>query len=250
MDDKYESYTPTHDVNVEMSFFMFQAFIKRCYELVNNRNYSSNLVLAARIQRYAMAAEKAARLGRSERIGPNLAMCMAWAIALANRLELTLDSRDGGEIWAHYPGLCPYCGTRPCSCAERRRKRVTTGPRFKITLKPGNLNSIRSFQEMFQGIYPENTQSESRTHLLEEVIELLLAILDHDSTHGQKTLDNIFEELVDVIAHSFALATTSEIDLATEIVRLFEGDTCNRCQQPVCQCGYTQADAMKSPSSH
>ena len=183
-----------------VSFPTFQTFVRGCFGRVNGINYS-NSQLASKIQRYATIATKAVRKEKIVAVGPNLAMCSAWVVALANNFDLVFDSDEGGAIWRRFPGVCPYCGTAPCSCKERRSKRITDDPEIKIGIKSDSLVSVKSFQRMFREIYPANGKIDTCLHLLEEVSELMEAIQNYNSIHSLVEFDNIIQELVDVVAN-------------------------------------------------
>jgi len=40
---------------------------------------------------------------------------LAWLASLANLLEIDLEE----AVNKKYPGVCPYCGKKPCECEEK-----------------------------------------------------------------------------------------------------------------------------------
>jgi NTP pyrophosphatase (non-canonical NTP hydrolase) len=233
-------------MNDNVSFGKLQSFIKKCYGVVNDRNYS-NVQLASKIQRYATISTKKIRQQRNREIGSNLAMTLAWTVALANRLAIELDTPKGGEIWQRYPLVCPYCNEAPCACSGTRSKeRIVDMSHKPSTLeKPTNLRSVYSYQQMFKRIYPNNKAMDTCQHLLEEVSELEEAVQIHNSTHKLSAFEDILDELVDVVANLCGVASTHHLELGLEVARLFRGECCVKCNKPVCECGYTVATPVQ-----
>ncbi len=57
---------------------------------------------------------EAIRKGDREGMGEELADVLAWLLSLANLLGVDLEEAAKKK----YPGVCPYCGKKPCECEE------------------------------------------------------------------------------------------------------------------------------------
>ncbi len=151
----------------------FQKLNDAIYGTVNSINYG-RAAMVSRMHRYITQALKCVRKGKTDQMGYYLAMAFSWSLAFANRMRIDLEK----ETWKRFPGLCPYCGTVPCSCTVRAMSRASVD--VGETKQP---ETLREYQEMFRRIYPENKLQGAVTHLAEEVGELDEVLEHFKGTH-------------------------------------------------------------------
>jgi len=182
---------------------------------------------------------KLARKGQYEKASEYISMVFSWAMALANKFNIAMADK----INEFFPGVCPYCQQKPCSCGTRA---ITRQP---ITTQQMNFEkpeSIGQFQKMFVSIYPHGQRKEDMmlvsAHLLEEICEVDEALQNFHSTSRNVFQEEIITELVDVVANLFAVATCYNMSLADEMFRYFS-DGCHICKHLPCQCGYVSTKA-------
>ncbi|WP_457741606.1 MazG nucleotide pyrophosphohydrolase domain-containing protein [Thermococcus sp.] len=58
---------------------------------------------------------EAIRKGDREAMEEEFADVLAWLASLANLLGVDLEEATKKK----YPGVCPYCGKKPCECKEK-----------------------------------------------------------------------------------------------------------------------------------
>jgi len=58
---------------------------------------------------------EAIRKGDRGAMEEEFADVLAWLASLANLLDVDLEE----VVKKKYPGVCPYCGKKPCECEER-----------------------------------------------------------------------------------------------------------------------------------
>ncbi len=218
-------------INATTTLSQLQALHGEMYGLVDDRNYST-FELLSYLLRHITQLLKAVRKGRHDKVAYHLCMGLSWTHAVANRMHIHLAT----ELWKRFPGRCPYCGGRPCFCRERAAERT------KIEHASGEApNTLSEWQRMLSEIYPNNTAQDSAIHLAEEIGELYEAIRNYFATHGDGTFEKVAEELVDVAANLFGLATCLKCDLSQEMARFFENG-CPKCHKNPCECGYVSTD--------
>ncbi|MBA3550848.1 hypothetical protein H0W32_01415 [Patescibacteria group bacterium] len=208
------------------SLFQLQMLNKELYQVQNDRGCFDPPVMASRMHAHATQILKAVRKVRLDKISYQVCMAFSWAEALANRFHLNLED----EVWNRFPGVCPYCNQPQCRCGQKRpskRKPVVVDPR----LRP---SSCHGYQHMFARIYPQ-TLPEAASHLAEEVGEVDDAIQNYIGLHRKDLYNHIVLELVDVVTTVFAVATNTNLDLATEMERWF-GKGCPGCRRASCDC--------------
>ena len=210
----------------------FQEFNNGLYEIVDDRNYGITDLLSY-LLRHATHILKAVRKAEHESTVYHLCMAFSWALAIANRLHIDVSR----EMWNRFPGVCPYCTAAPCCCKQRASERRLADASPK-TEAPA---SLPAWQEMFSDIYPNNSTQDSAMHLAEEVGELSEAIRNYLATHREDLFDKNVEELVDVIANLFGIATCLGYDLGAESARYFKSG-CPKCNHAPCGCGYVSMD--------
>ncbi|BAA29877.1 74aa long hypothetical protein [Pyrococcus horikoshii OT3] len=57
---------------------------------------------------------EALRKGDRESMEEEFADVLAWLASLANLVDIDLEEAAKKK----YPGVCPYCGKKPCECEE------------------------------------------------------------------------------------------------------------------------------------
>ncbi len=224
-----------------LSLAGFQDLNSRIYLVQNDRNYEAREMMS-RLNRYSTHVLKAVRKEKYNTIPRDLCMGFSWAMALANRFHIHLEN----ETWNRFPGVCPYCGGKPCfgpMCKQKslERQEVTTIGKVQPA-------TLRDFQKMFASIYPENTLKDSATHLAEECGELSEAIEEYMGTHQQKLFVKIEEELVDVITNQLSVASCLSnsfcigLDFALDMEKIFQNG-CPGCTEIPCKCGFVVHNA-------
>lgn len=204
-----------------------QALNERIYGS-NNRLFFDPLRIVARIGRFGGRLHKAARCNDINAIAFHLVMTFSWSLALANKLGADIEN----ELWKRYPGACSHCGFGPCMCKLTKEGRETVIPLKIVAECPRTLDE---FQAMFGKIYPNNNALAESGHLIEELCEVLEAIDNLTGTSRQEFLADSVEELCDVLAHLFGVATCSKISLAEHMEKHF-ADGCCKCHLVPCQC--------------
>ena len=58
---------------------------------------------------------EALRKGDREALEEEFADVLAWLASLANLVDIDLEEAAKKK----YPGVCPYCGKKPCECEEK-----------------------------------------------------------------------------------------------------------------------------------
>jgi NTP pyrophosphatase (non-canonical NTP hydrolase) len=208
----------------------FQTRNRALYLLVNDLHYNPEMMFS-RLHRHTTHVIKAVRKGKHAEIPYHLCMAFSWAFALFNRYHIDLTK----EMWKRFPRCCPYCSWAPCSCKERRRRRH----KFLSKSRLGAPVSLRSWQRMFQKIYP-NALLEATLHLAEEAGEVSEAIQRFVSTNQERWFDNVIEELVDVVTNIFGVANSLHLDLAAAMAGYFSKG-CPDCRKDPCKCGFVVA---------
>src|SRR3989344_4044054 len=93
----------------------FQNLIGNIYSLPDDRLYSIWDLLTQQ-QRFTMRALKGIRKENVERVKSNLLISFSWLMAIANRLHINVEE----DVWKRFPGICSYCGSRPCACRTKK----------------------------------------------------------------------------------------------------------------------------------
>ena len=213
------------------SFLEFRNFITEVYGRHNDR-LNSLPDLMSNTVRYTMRALKGIRKDDKAVLTRNLVIAFSWIIAVANRLHVSVE----GRLWERFPNKCSYCGQRPCACkAMKVKKRVAqTSPRGLRRPK-----TIKEFQRMFQEIYPaeKRTIEDAGIHLAEEAGEVSEVVHAYLGKHRDKELEAIREEIADYISCVFGVANSANIDLATELSKMYHKN-CYQCHNKPCTCRY------------
>lgn len=219
-------------IEADITLEALQEFNKKMYAAVDDRNYN-NTDLLSYVLRHITQILKSVRKRKFTDTKYHLCSALSWSLAVANRMHIDLSD----EIWQRFPGVCPYCLASLCSCKERRDERQV------LSRKPKGRRpeSLRDWQEMFGGIYPNNNLQDSAIHLAEEIGELNETIRNYLAVHAKEWFDKIVEELVDVVANLFGVATCLNFNLAVELADYFKNG-CPKCRQCPCSCGYVSVD--------
>lgn len=214
----------------------FKQFTDDVYSLPDDRRYSIHDLLVQQ-QRFVMRALKGIRKGDIEKLKLNLLIALSFS--MLNRLHIDIED----EVWKRFPYLCSYCGNKPCIC-----KKIKPHSRLKIKIN----NSLRpktlaGFQKMFDEIYPADsrTLADAGVHLAEEMGEVSEAIHNYLGQHQEKQFDQIKFELADFISCVFGVANSAKIDVAQELVKMFNNG-CHICHRTPCICSYPEVAKLKT----
>lgn len=226
----------------EFSFFDFRMLNDRIYEVVNRRCYTPAMMVS-RIHRCATHLSKVCdKPDKHYLTSYYICMTFSWGCAFANSIMIDLDAEAGKR----FPGVCPYCGTAPCSCNPKNRAK------HRSKFAPVKHGSVERFQKTLARLYPKNKLNGSMIHLMQEAGELDEKWENFMSTHRQDIFDDAVEELMDVFANLCAVATCCDMDIAAEMQRHF-GEGCCACHNTPCRCGYVVANSIplsKLPPVH
>lgn len=221
-------------MNIKTTLSGLQGLNELIYFQINCRDYDPSDMIS-RIQNYSGQILKCERKGRTVGLDHYLAMALSWSFAFANHMDIDIQA----GLWKRFPGVCPYCSSKPCNCKVRRENRAQ-----EIEPETSEPLTAFGFQAMLREIYPANTFSDSAKHLAEEVIELNQAFTFYRGKHEGVMFEDIIEELVDVVTNLFAVASVNEIDLPKSFHEAFQNG-CYRCRHIPCDCGFV---TDKSPS--
>ncbi len=215
----------------------FQETIKIIYGLPDDRMYSTEDILTQ--QRFAMRTLKGIRKNDPEKITLNLMIALSWLMTLSNRLQIDTTK----EVWKRFPGICSYCGEKPCVCKKVKvlqRKKIDTN----ISREPV---TIQKFQEMFETIYPSSkrTLADAGIHFAEEVGEVSEAIHNYLGQHLEKQFNDIELEIADEISCIFGVANSAHINIAEELAVMF-ADGCHICHHAPCECSFSFVSQIKT----
>jgi NTP pyrophosphatase (non-canonical NTP hydrolase) len=237
------------------SISKFQQMIWDIYGVPDDRLYS-NWDLLSNLERFTMWSLKGIRKGKTGEIKINidqtnlpeninesysdifsktgikfnLLVSFAWFLALTNRLHIDLEN----QVWQRFPNYCPYCGQRPCHCAQWKEGKIKKG---KVpSQQPKNL---AEFQIMFKEIYPpqNRTLEHAGVHLAEELGELSEALHLFQGTHKKKYFNQLEKETADYFSCLMGVANSVDFDFAQSFYQLFP-EKCHVCNQKVCICNF------------
>lgn len=208
----------------------FQKLIEQIYSLPDDRLFSIHDILS-NTERFTMRALKGIRKNNKNKVKQNLLIAFSWLVAIANRLHINLEK----AVWERFPGVCSYCGHKPCICKkEKIIKRV------KITKKLAHKPlTILQFQEMFEEIYPSKSRglADAGIHLAEETGEISESINLYLGEHKKKQFVRIAWELGDWTSCMFGVANSYNINITHELVKMF-ANNCHVCHQAPCRCNF------------
>lgn len=218
-------------INEGSSLDEFQKLNREIYLVTNDREYGL-VEMFSRLHRHVTHVLKAVRKEKYEFMEYHLCMALSWSLAIANRLHINVSD----EMWARFPGLCPYCLSAPCRCKERRRVRR------KLAGKSNSERpvSLSDWQEMFAKVYP-NVIYVSAMHLAEEAGEVDEAIRNYQATHKEEWFKKSVEELIDLITNIFGVANCRKLSINIGMAGYF-ANGCPGCKKLPCCCGYVAVD--------
>ena len=230
-------------ISANSSLKDFQDHNNVVYGVTNGRNYSAEKMFA-RLHSHTTRVLKVARKHEQDRpereysaeelqnFMYHLCMAFSWSLAMLNRYQIDLAS----DMWRRFPGVCPYCLDAPCCCKKRPKERQ----KLVGKARGGQPASLRDWQKMFAGIYP-NIALLSAIHLSEEAGEVHEALLVHSDTHRDDCFWKVIEELVDLVTNIFGVANCLGLDLAKGMAEYF-GSGCPKCRHLPCECGFVVSD--------
>ena len=214
----------------------FQQFNRDMYGKKNDLHFADPRDILIKMIRYWGHTTKGIRKNRTQIILHDSAMMVSWSFALANHYHVDIEQ----GLWKYFPGVCPYCANRPCTCPpDNKPGRAIIVP--DESLRP---HSMTWFQMLLRQIYPNNTLGGSGMHLTEEMAEIAEAIQAFEKCQSNECLEEISLELADVFTNIFAVASCTGFDVAEAFQRTFENG-CPRCNLEECHCGYSvSADSV------
>lgn len=214
----------------ESSLGAIQEHFRTLYSANNHRIRLTGSGLAIRLLASACHMSKATRKGMPHKIPGELPRTVGWIMGVANLLKIDVTK----ELRHHFPEACPYCGCKPCDPSLHMGGRIDLAHLRKdpVADRPFFLD-----QRMFADIYPNNVLWDSVQHLVEEMAESAVAYSNHRVMTRPKDLPQVGLELTDALAHTCAIATLSNLNLAEEIVRMY-GSGCPDCHYEQCHCTF------------
>ncbi len=186
-------------------------------------------------------------VGKKDMANAKLAIANAfsWLFALANHPQVKVNLKE--LTLNHFPGICPYCTTAPCSCGTTRPpERLSSYYLQSIAEKiPKDVD----IQKMLASIYTRGDLLDSLHHLADEgneLWEVMVAKINFERRWSSFTNPRWFDdinypnddfrmEITDMVAHLFAVATLLGVNLVEETMQLFK-DGCSSCKEKTCQC--------------
>ncbi len=211
-----------------------QKFIADVYGESGDKHFSL-FELVAQQERFSMRILKRIRRRDMDELASDLAVALSWAIAAANRLHVDV----GDALWKRFPGVCSYCGKRPCACTTRHLTgRAHISP-AKGVKKPQTLE--RTQLELGE-IYPKDKRTiESAGMLLaEEMGEFSEAINRYYLSHQTSEFEKVCKELADYVSCIFDVANSANISLADVFAKLYNKN-CHLCHNIPCTCDFSKA---------
>jgi NTP pyrophosphatase (non-canonical NTP hydrolase) len=229
---------PKYKFSPKGSLGDFRELMQNIYGVHDDRFYSM-WDLMSNLERYTMRALKGIRKNDTQKLTHNLLISISWAMAIANRLHISVD----GRLWERFPFHCSYCGECPCQCRTKKvKKRIQTKP--KKSKRP---KSLAELQSMFQAIYPaeSRTLDHAGVHLAEEVGEVSEALHAYMGEHKPEQLNMIRDEIADFFSCVFGVANSAKINLAEELAKLYSNN-CHLCHAEPCFCTFSTNVLYKS----
>lgn len=119
--------------------------------------------------------------------------------------QLAIIARFAGvnleeAVWQKFPNVCPYCGNKPCQCADKK-----SNPHRELSLPKPRSFTADELRVMLAEIYPPQRAAEKeyfyfQGKIIEEAREVLEAL--HSAQHRERE-----DELADLFARLAELAT-------------------------------------------
>ncbi|MEK7547008.1 MAG: hypothetical protein AAB536_02415 [Patescibacteria group bacterium] len=216
----------------------FQKFIDNVYSLNDDRLYSIWDILTQQ-QRFTMRALKGIRKGSKEKLKINLLISLSWVMAMANRLHIDIED----ETWRRFPGVCSYCGNKPCVC-KKIKPSSRLKPKINDNSKPKNL---QEFQLMFNEIYPPEGRNleHAGIHLAEEMGEVSEVFHNYMGQHQQKQFNEVKQEIADFISCVFGVANSAGINVSEELSGMYQKN-CHVCHRAPCVCKFSDVAQIET----
>lgn len=208
-----------------------QKFLDDVYGKSDDQHFSL-FELVGQQERFSMRILKDIRKRDHEALSSDIITALSWGLEVANRLHIDV----GDVLWQRFPGVCSYCGKRPCSCTTRHltsRAHISPAAGMK---KP---RSLAKAQEDLEAIYPSAARTiESAGMLLaEEVGEFSEAIHQYYLSHKEPELAKVKIELADFVSCLFDVANSAHLQLAEILARDY-AKNCNHCHNIPCTCDF------------
>lgn len=218
--------------SADSSLSEYQELVKKVYGFNNDRFFGQRDMLT-NLERFIMRALKGIRKEDKEKTKINLIIALGWFISFMNRLHIDIEQ----EVWQRFPGKCSYCASSPCKCGELRPQ-----SRQELSINDSDRpKSLKSFQDMFQTIYPAEmrTLEKAGIHLAEEMGELSESILVYGgSGRAAEEFQNVKLEAADLFSCFIAVFNSLDVNLVENLNVHFSNESCHACHRPVCECSF------------
>lgn len=169
----------------------------------------------------------------------------AWTLALVSKMEPHTPPEE--MVLRKFPGVCPYCRSKPCACWKTGKSSLDEEILRKIYFSSAlaQKRSVDDFQLMFRSIYEDSWTAEEpndllrmiHTRLVEELAEIAEAIRFHHLYPS-----NFNNEIADFIAWWFAMVSTihrlqdKPMVLASDLLWAAYPAFCRICESSPCFC--------------
>ena len=216
----------------------YQNFVKEVYGLSNDR-YFSLWDMMSNVQRFMMRGLKGIRKNDKEKIKKNLLITSSWFMSMMSQLHIDIED----QVWKRFPYLCSYCGSCPCSCAERK---IITRQNILID-EERRPKTMKEFQNMFNKIYPaeKRTTEQAGVHLAEEAGELSEALLTYRGRHEDKDFKNLELEAADFFSCVMSTFNSLNVNVSEELSKTFSNN-CHVCKKAPCTCTFEEITNFES----
>lgn len=227
------------------SIGQFQSYLGDLYEEANKEREIEYL--------YSYLFRNASYLSRiiGEKKEPkiNFIKTISWLMAISSKLKIDLED----AFVKKYPEVCPYCISKPCICVKTGKKPVEyipewkaseeIGIKYRIARSASPELSLDEAVEKVNDLYPANKHiwnAAGPTYQFYRILEELGEV--HEAytgfIRGQRTIENVQEELADVFAwiiSSWGIVYPG-LSLVDELIGYYYSGcpvcTTNRCSCP------------------
>lgn len=218
-----------------MTLSEFQKMFAHIYEEKNRRDYHKSSDLIQRLFEEGCVVMELARKDGRSMFRLQLPNIFSWWVALANRMEASLDE----ALWYKFPGVCPYCMKTGCVCGlehpeigKEEKEMLLRRLRKERMNMPKTPEDHRILHARLYGAQNKRIMLiQTAAHLVEEVGEVSAAM-----RHGNKK--DFYDEMADVGSWIFALATRLELVPFDNLVWEAYPYECNMCRKDVCACKF------------
>lgn len=223
----------------------FQDYLENLYEDANE-NKSAEYLFSYLFRNMAYLSRVIGEDNGDSKI--NFIKSISWLLTLASKFGVSLEE----SFVKKYPGICPYCLTKPCNCAETGKKPVEYIPEYKAVEELEFKFDLARRQEpklsmdmavkTINSLYPSNKQIWRATgpkHQFYRILEELGEVHEAYTSflNGRKNLESVSDELADVFAWTLSVweNTHSSYSLNDAIIDYYyEG--CPVCRLSKCEC--------------